>query len=607
MTYFVGSTSGIAHTGLNYIDGIRWGSRWNTENDGGKLTYSFVNDQTWDNGFFSAEETTFHSAMQSWANVANIRLEFSGYNDHNAEITFHSIPGDVIGGALGLSNPPGESISGFYQGDIMISRDAYQSNPSGELRVGSYDYMTYVHEIGHALGLAHPHDDGGTSTIFPGVYSDASTGNFGLNQYVWTVMSYVDTHSSYSSGYDTNWGYIGGPMAFDIAAIQSLYGVNTTYNTGNNTYYLPTLNGAGTYWSSIWDSGGVDTISGQNASKSVVINLNNASLANGDPNAGGLISQVSGIKGGFTIAKSQGGLGIIENAIGGSGNDTLTGNNADNSFSGGSGDDTLLGGGGNDSLNGGTGRDMMTGGAGNDTYYIDNLSDIITEKSFEGTDTVQSSITLTLGTNVENLILTGSAAINGTGNSSGNSVTGNSANNTLYGGYGADILYGGTGNDTLDGGTATTYDTSNDTLYGELGDDVLWGGKGFDYLDGGSGSDWLSGWLGNDKLTGGSGSDFFIFNSFNDGIDSITDFSTVFDTIGISAAGFGGGLIANSSLVTNQFYNGIAATTADHRFIYNANNGALYFDQDGIGLTGQIQIATISSGLAMTNNDIYII
>lgn len=370
MSTFVGSTTGVPQTGLVYVDGLLWGSRWRIENDNRRLTYSFVNDQTWDDNFYSAEETAFHNAMQSWANVANFRLEFSGYNDHNAEITFHSVQGNVIPGASGMAMPPGTNyIPPFVEGDVMINWETYQANPNAELIVGSHDYSTYVHEIGHALGLAHPHDNGGTSSIYPGVDNAQDPGNYGLNQFVWTVMSYVGTNSPYSPGYDTNWGFIRGPMAFDIAAIQYLYGANTTYNTGNNTYYLPTTNGAGTYWSCIWDAGGIDTISGQGATNSVTINLNNASLANNDPNAGGYINRMNGIRGGFTIANSHGGLCVVENAIGGAGHDTLIGNAVANSLSAGGGNDYLYGNAGNDYLSGGSGNDYFNGGAGNDAMY----------------------------------------------------------------------------------------------------------------------------------------------------------------------------------------------------------------------------------------------
>ena len=107
----------------------------------------------------------------------------------------------------------------------------------------------------------------------------------------------------------------------------------------------------------------------------------------------------------------------------------------------------LSGLGGNDLLDGRKGRDRMTGGAGNDTYIVDNTGDRVTEKAKGGTDLVKASVNWTLGSQVENLTLTGSKALKGTGNSLANAITGNSGNNVLDGKGGADRLAGGKGND----------------------------------------------------------------------------------------------------------------------------------------------------------------
>jgi Ca2+-binding RTX toxin-like protein len=130
-----------------------------------------------------------------------------------------------------------------------------------------------------------------------------------------------------------------------------------------------------------------------------------------------------------------------------------TGNTLDNVLIGNSANNTLTGGAGNDTLDGGAGNDTMIGGTGNDTYVVTAAGDVVTENANEGTDTVQSSLTYTLGANVENLTLTGTAAINGTGNSLNNILAGNSGNNTLTGATGNDTLAGGQGNDVLNGGT----------------------------------------------------------------------------------------------------------------------------------------------------------
>lgn len=209
---------------------------------------------------------------------------------------------------------------------------------------------------------------------------------------------------------------------------------------------------------------------------------------------------------------------------GGAGNDYLRGGSrswgnsvADQDYlDGGQGNDTLEGDIGNDTLDGGTGNDSLVGGLGDDTYYVDSIGDVVTENLNEGNDTVNSSITYTLGDNLENLTLTGTSAIDGTGNSLDNMIIGNVANNSLYGGFGADVLYGGDGDDYIDGGTISEYDTSNDTLIGGNGNDYLLGGKGNDVLIGDDGNDALHGYSGNDSLYGGAGNDTLYGGTGND-------------------------------------------------------------------------------------------
>jgi Ca2+-binding RTX toxin-like protein len=143
--------------------------------------------------------------------------------------------------------------------------------------------------------------------------------------------------------------------------------------------------------------------------------------------------------------------------IGNQQNNTLYGNAGNDTLQGGVGNDTLSGGAGSDSLVGGVGSDLLIGGTGNDIYVLNSALDRISETStlFTEIDTVQSSVTWTLGANLENLILTGAAAINGTGNILNNKLTGNSANNSLNGGSGNDTLVGNGGNDTLNGGAGS--------------------------------------------------------------------------------------------------------------------------------------------------------
>ncbi|SFE15424.1 peroxidase family protein [Nitrosomonas sp. Nm166] len=164
------------------------------------------------------------------------------------------------------------------------------------------------------------------------------------------------------------------------------------------------------------------------------------------------------------------------NTVGTPGDDNLVGTD---------GDDELSGFAGNDKLDGLGGVDTLIGGPDNDTYVVDTTTDILTELAGEGIDTVESSVTFKLGStsNLENLTLTGTAAINGTGNAADNILIGNSNNNVLTSNAGNDTLMGGDGNDKLSGGAG------NDTLTGGNGNDRLVGGTGDDSMDGGADND----------------------------------------------------------------------------------------------------------------------
>jgi Ca2+-binding RTX toxin-like protein len=146
----------------------------------------------------------------------------------------------------------------------------------------------------------------------------------------------------------------------------------------------------------------------------------------------------------------------------------------------------------------------------------------------------------------------------------------------------------------------------NSVLLGKNYSDYLTGGTGNDILNGAGNSDYLTGAAGNDTITGGSGGDTFFFANANLGIDTITDFTPNEDTIFVSASGFGSGLIAGNPLTQTQFILGSSATSASQRFIYNSTNGALSFDGDGNGLGTAKQIATLSVGLALTCEDIFV-
>jgi serralysin len=232
-------------------------------------------------------------------------------------------------------------------------------------------------------------------------------------------------------------------------------------------------------------------------------------------------------------------------------------------------DDKLTGNSGNNVIDGGDGADRMEGGAGNDRYIVDDAGDVVIEANGAGTDRVESAVSFSLaGQFIEQLTLTGSDNIKGTGNSLANTITGNSGNNTLD---------GGTGNDTLTGG---------------VGNDVLIGG------------------LGNDTLTGGNGKDFFVFNTAlnaSTNVDTITDFNVVADTIRIDNAVFTG--LANGTLAAAAFKANTSGNAGDasDRIIYETDTGNLFFDADGTGSAAKILFATLSPGLALTNADFVVI
>jgi Ca2+-binding RTX toxin-like protein len=185
---------------------------------------------------------------------------------------------------------------------------------------------------------------------------------------------------------------------------------------------------------------------------------------------------------------------------GGDGLDTLSGGTGDDNLWGGTGNDVLYGEAGNDLLSGETGNDTMVGGLGNDTYLVNDSGDMVTEQVGEGTDLVQASLHHILATNIENLTLLTTAALNGTGNLLNNTITGNSAVNVLTGAGGHDTLYGLGGNDILYGSYS-----GNDALHGGDGHDALNGLYGNDTLYGGTGNDTLDGSWGNDTYQFGRG------------------------------------------------------------------------------------------------------
>ncbi|MGQ0559529.1 MAG: M10 family metallopeptidase, partial [Sphingosinicella sp.] len=327
------------------------------------------------------EKNAFRVAFDAYEKVAD--LDYVETEDRFAAdiviVTYQGTPGPGIS-LLGRMSPPDTASEGQTEQNAGDER----WNMHG-LAPGGFTFTTIIHEFGHGHGLAHPHDNGGRSSVMRGVFQESvanySRGDFDLNQTIFTMMSYEDGWETSPYGQpqeprpqggtrlDTHsgFGFIKSLMAFDIAAMQDKYGVNEEWATGDNVYVLVDENKPATFdangkilteatgYECIWDAGGTDSIV-YNGAKNANIDLRPATLKY-EFGGGGWVSYAWGIFGGFTIANGV----TIENARSGAGNDTLTGNDAANILDAGAGNDVLIG---------GKGKDTLTGGAGDDTFVF---------------------------------------------------------------------------------------------------------------------------------------------------------------------------------------------------------------------------------------------
>ena len=324
-------------------------------------------------GLADWEKNAFLAAFDVYESVSDlVFVEVSNRAEADFKIiTYNGTPG-VGASLLGRMSPPNEQNEGqaeFNAGDVRWTEEGLQP--------GGFYFPTLLHEFGHGLGMAHPHDNGGRSSIMRGAGGGTAgigggLGDFDLSQQVHTIMSYNDGWQTSPYGQPRSggitgtevdhFGWVGTLSPLDIAVIQDKYGVNADTAAGDDVYTLADASGPGVFHSSIWDTAGTDQIAYAGA-RDATIDLRAATLAY-EEGGGGRVSFAHGVFGGFTIANGV----TIENATSGAGADSLFGNDAANVLSSGDGNDSIDGGAGNDTLIGGRGTDTLTGGAGADLF-----------------------------------------------------------------------------------------------------------------------------------------------------------------------------------------------------------------------------------------------
>ncbi|WP_237385907.1 serralysin family metalloprotease [Xenorhabdus sp. Sc-CR9] len=326
----------------------KWGNKYVNSSGTLELSYNFMESEPLFMPYFKiAGFSAFNEehkeaaklSLQSWSDVANIKFTEGSLDKAN-----------VIFGFFDYSLNDDYAFAVLPQGQQTVYTWYHAKNHTfvnNDIDVNGYIRQTFTHEIGHGLGLEHPADYDASDKVRP---SYANKAEYFEDSRAYTVMSYFGEKVT---GQDFKSGYSSAPLLNDISAIQELYGANMETRKGDTVYgfnsntdrdFMTATDANSKLIFSVWDAGGEDTFDFSGFTQNQRINLNE-----------GAFSDVGGLKGNVSIARGV----VIENAIGGSGDDILVGNSADNILKGGAGDDIIYG---------GLGGDHLWGGEGNDTF-----------------------------------------------------------------------------------------------------------------------------------------------------------------------------------------------------------------------------------------------
>lgn len=588
-------------------------------------SFTFADNTTW-----SAQEVATQFSPPYWVDALNNMGGTPFDNDHDGIVYFHFLtaPPDnemYTSGWAPFSEQQQQSVhTAFFYIETLLPLDFVETNTPNSADSISFSNWSNIgdsvagtggggsvtlhdqtfinqhlilHELGHCFGLSHPF---GSDTDGPHLPTNDESA-YGE----WTLMSYG---SPWSDTYEE----------FDLATLFSIYGINPALRSGDDTYTFSSTDAVFVY-----DGSGTDVIDASSATDNVTLNLNDGSWNY----IGSKATEITTV--GKASAPNQ--LAIdpntfIENAITGSGNDALTGNQFNNQ---------LTTNAGNDTLNGGYGTDTLSGGVGDDVYDVNSAEDVVIETAGGGQDTIFSSADLyVLPDQVESLSLLGLADRDGTGNALDNLLVGNAGANVLRGqagndtitaGDGNDVVIDRRGNDVLDGGlgqdtlsfadTTTSIHinlalTTTQSIGKGLGSDVI---SGFEHAIGSVQSDVLRGNALANGLRGLGGDDFFYADLGNDTLDGGTGSDTVsfimagagvtvdLEFVGAQLIGGGRGtdsLISIENVIGSNFSDALRGTAGDNLLRAGNGNDVLYTSSGNDTINGGAGIDTLSFGSA---------